>query len=249
MAVRHTIPRPWGPLATVLPFRRRGEPSKGRKPGRTAADGRPRTDNPPRRSTFAAQHEENEMSGRDGTRHVSTIAEECDAPAPWPWPSRSRRGWRPTASSRPVLVVPPTPVREEIAMHKVWDHIESISSRDPIYCAEKAPLAEVVSALWQRGVGLLLVGDCHHLQGVISERDVVSALARGLDPDATSAADVMTSDLITVRPLDSVHDAAAVMLDLDIRHVPVVDHLGTVTGIVSLRDVLRPLMIDALSAG
>lgn len=133
-------------------------------------------------------------------------------------------------------------------MHKVWDHIESISSRDPIYCPADASLTEVAAALWRRGVGLLLIGDCHHLRGVISERDVVSALARGLDPDTTAASAMMTGDLVTVRPDDTVHDAAALMLDLDIRHLPVVDQYGTVTGIASLRDVLRPLMIDVLSS-
>lgn len=131
----------------------------------------------------------------------------------------------------------------------VWEKIDRIATHDPVFCSKRASLAEISDILWQRDVGLLLVGDGQHLVGVISERDVVAALARGLDGRTASAEAVMTTGVVSVRPDDTLHDAVAVMLDLGVRHVPVVDERGIVTGIVSLRDALRPLLVDALSTG
>lgn len=95
-------------------------------------------------------------------------------------------------------------------------------------------------------VGVLLVGDHRRLLGVISERDVVAALAHGNNVDTITVADVMTVDVVSVRPGDTLYDAAAKMLDLGIRHVPVVEEQGEVTGVLSLRDALRPLLITTL---
>jgi CBS domain-containing protein len=51
---------------------------------------------------------------------------------------------------------------------------------------------------------------------------------------------------VSLQPADRLYDAAVHMLDLGIRHVPVVDERGTVEGIVSIRDLLRPLLVRSL---
>jgi CBS domain-containing protein len=56
----------------------------------------------------------------------------------------------------------------------------------------------------------------------------------------------MSSDLVALRPGDSVYDAAVDMLDLGIRHVALLDEYGTAVGMVSVRDLLRPLVVGAL---
>ena len=52
----------------------------------------------------------------------------------------------------------------------------------------------------------------------------------------------MSHDVVSVRPDDTLYDAAVDMLDLSIRHVPVLDERGAVLGMVSVRDLLRPLL-------
>jgi CBS domain-containing protein len=56
----------------------------------------------------------------------------------------------------------------------------------------------------------------------------------------------MTPRVIAVRPDDRLLDVAYLMFDDVIRHVPVVDEYGELTGVVSVRDLLRPLLADAL---
>ena len=79
----------------------------------------------------------------------------------------------------------------------------------------------------------------HHgaMSGLVTERDIVRALAEGEDPDDLRVEDIMTLDLETIAPTTSVAEAADLMIEGGIRHLPVVED-GVVVGVVSIRDVL-----------
>jgi CBS domain-containing protein len=81
---------------------------------------------------------------------------------------------------------------------------------------------------------------------LVSERDIVAALADGADPDRTTVELVMTGDLITVQPGDELIDAVHAMLDAGVRHLPLTDG-GVVVGMVSARDALRAFTAEAES--
>jgi CBS domain-containing protein len=110
-----------------------------------------------------------------------------------------------------------------------------------------ATLREAATVLHLEEVGAVAVADEGRVLGVVTERDVVDALARGTDPDADTVGHLMTAPAITARPDDRVLDVAILMLDRWIRHVPIVDELGTAIGMVSVRDVLRPVVLQALT--
>ena len=128
----------------------------------------------------------------------------------------------------------------------VRNPVGDLARREPICVAPHETLREVSNKMWAEAVGLLIVGDARAPLGVISERDVVAKLARSADPDTTTAREAMTTCLISARPEDPLFDLAAQMIDDEIRHFPVVDETGKVVGMVSVRDLLRPLLIDAL---
>lgn len=73
--------------------------------------------------------------------------------------------------------------------------------------------------------------------GILSERDVVRALADGANPDAERVSDVMTIDVVEVEPQASIADARASMVDGGIRHL-LVRSDDRVVGILSARDLL-----------
>jgi CBS domain-containing protein len=104
-----------------------------------------------------------------------------------------------------------------------------------------ATLSEVAEALAADEVGALCVTDDGRLVGIISERDVVVHLAGGADPTHLTALEVMSSDLITVSPDDSVLAAAQRMEGAQVRHLPVL-HDGQIAGIVSIRDLFAVLV-------
>lgn len=104
-----------------------------------------------------------------------------------------------------------------------------------------ATLAEVAEALAADEVGALCVTEEGRLAGIVSERDVVTHLAAGADPSHLTAGEVMSNDLVSASPEDSVLEAARRMADAQVRHLPVLDG-GLIAGIVSMRDLFTVLV-------
>jgi CBS domain-containing protein len=100
-----------------------------------------------------------------------------------------------------------------------------------------ATLIDVARALTERDVGALVVGEGERVTGVVSERDVVRALAAGRDPATTRAADVANTDLVWCDAAATVAEVAAEMMERYVRHV-LVEDAGRLVGIVSARDLL-----------
>jgi len=101
-------------------------------------------------------------------------------------------------------------------------------------------LADLAATLETEGVGAVTVMTGDHLDGVVSERDIVRALSAGGDPTEVWAADVMTDEPVYVDIDDPIVIVAERMLDEGVRHVPVVSD-GRVLGVVSVRDAPRVL--------
>lgn len=102
------------------------------------------------------------------------------------------------------------------------------------------PLMELVATIASRRIGAVLVLDeAGELAGIVSERDVVKALAaRGPALNAVNAGDVMTANVTTVSPATTINEAMELMDRGYFRHLPVLDK-GALVGIISVRDVVR----------
>jgi CBS domain-containing protein len=107
-----------------------------------------------------------------------------------------------------------------------------------------ATLTQVAEALAADEIGALCVVEHDALAGIVSERDVVAHVAAGADPGHLTAGDVMSNDLITVGPEDTVLFVARMMRDAQVRHLPVVEE-GDIAGIVSIRDLFSVFIDDA----
>jgi CBS domain-containing protein len=106
-----------------------------------------------------------------------------------------------------------------------------------------ASVAEAVALLREHNVGALVVVDAEsRIAGILSERDIVRALAEEtIDQTAIlerQVSDLMTSEVATCGSRSSVNDLMRIMTDRRIRHVPVVDD-GDLNGIVSIGDVVK----------
>ncbi len=98
-------------------------------------------------------------------------------------------------------------------------------------------VAAAAEVLIRNQVGSVLVLDGGRRVGIFTERDVLRrVVGERRDPAATRVADVMTRELVVMRPTSTVGDAMKVISDKRIRHVPVVDG-GKVIGVVSQGDL------------
>jgi CBS domain-containing protein len=103
--------------------------------------------------------------------------------------------------------------------------------------AAEADLWAVAAALVEADVGALAVGEGDDVMGIVSERDVVRALADRRDPSATTAMDVARTRLVWCDIDSTVAEVAEEMMEEYVRHV-LLEEDGRVAGIVSARDLL-----------
>ena len=87
------------------------------------------------------------------------------------------------------------------------------------------------------GVGSLGVIDKRQLIGIFTERDVVRCISAGSDPEDVQVDDWMSDTPDTFSPEVDCEEAAAWLLEVGYRHMPVMDD-GELLGIVSIRDIL-----------
>lgn len=97
-------------------------------------------------------------------------------------------------------------------------------------------LRAAAELMWHNQTGSLLVTEEGRLIGIITERDILRAVALGADPERSTVDEVMTPDVFTVPPEMPLQDAAREMATRWIRHLPVVRD-GKLAGVVSMRDV------------
>jgi len=104
----------------------------------------------------------------------------------------------------------------------------------------EASVADAAEALVEDGVGSLVVVDGRQLVGIITERDVVHVVSEGADPEDEAVADWMSDAPDTFSPDVEIEEAAAWLLEVGYRHLPVMED-GELLGIVSIRDILWAL--------
>lgn len=97
-------------------------------------------------------------------------------------------------------------------------------------------LRSAAERMWREQTGSLLVMDGERLAGIITERDLLRAVALGADLATATVDEVMTAEVFTVSPDMPLRDAAREMAVRWIRHLPVVDG-RQVLGVISMRDV------------
>lgn len=128
------------------------------------------------------------------------------------------------------------------------DQILANKGRDVATIAPEATVGEAVAELAEFNVGALVVSsDGVHLSGIISERDIVRALARdGSGVLERTIADLMQSDVATCDGHSDSTEMMSLMTERRFRHLPVIED-GQIVGIISIGDVVK-VRIDELAS-
>jgi CBS domain-containing protein len=125
----------------------------------------------------------------------------------------------------------------------VADHM----TRSLLSIDAEATLGEAAARMAERGVGAVVVLEGDTIAAILTERDVLKAVAAGKDGSA-SVTDWMTRHPDTIEPADTTDHAASLMIHGGFRHLPVVED-GKVVGIVSIRDLMRVALDDRSPRG
>jgi CBS domain-containing protein len=115
-------------------------------------------------------------------------------------------------------------------------------SKNPTCVTPDTPLVDAARLMKDENIGVVPVvesSDSRRLVGVLTDRDIaIRAVAEGRDGATTSVGHVMSTNVRTSAPDDSVNDVMALMGSEQIRRVPIVDERGDIVGIIAQADIV-----------
>jgi len=114
---------------------------------------------------------------------------------------------------------------------------------DEVYTiAPEASVFEALETMAKHNIGALLVMSESDMVGILSERDCIRKVElMGRSSKETRIQDIMTSDVITVDCSQPLEECMSLMIERNIRHLPVYDG-SELMGLLSVRDVLREVI-------
>ena len=127
-----------------------------------------------------------------------------------------------------------------IILHRKGAEVVSVTGHETV--------EEVAKTLHRHRIGAALVRDgAGDVLGIVSERDIVRAMAlHGADAMAMPAAQLMTRALHTVTPQTRIGEALSLMTDRRCRHLPVMREDGSLAGLVSIGDLVKARIEEAV---
>jgi predicted transcriptional regulator len=117
------------------------------------------------------------------------------------------------------------------------EHVRNLVTRPPVLVHLDDSLRRVAQLFVEESFGAAVVRGTDP-PAIISERDIVRAVAEGLNLDRTRVEEVMTEDVAIAGPNDSIAQVARMMIDNEIRHVPIIED-EVIAGLISGRDALK----------
>jgi CBS domain-containing protein len=116
--------------------------------------------------------------------------------------------------------------------------------RDVVTASAETSLAALAATLSEKRIGAIVVVEKGAIRGIISERDIVRAVAKhGGDALVMRASEWMTARVMTCEPRDTINEVMQKMTAGRFRHLPVVEN-GKLAGIVSIGDVVKRRIED-----
>jgi CBS domain-containing protein len=123
-------------------------------------------------------------------------------------------------------------------------HILDTKGRRVHSISPDAFVFDALKMMAEKNIGSLVVMEHGKLLGIVTERTYAREIAlKGRTSSQTLVRDIMSTNLICVRPENSVEDCMAVMTKKTVRHLPVVEH-GKIVGIVSIGDMVNSIIKD-----
>jgi predicted transcriptional regulator len=119
--------------------------------------------------------------------------------------------------------------------------VQALVARPVVYVHPNDTLRQLTATFVEESIGAALVRGPHGTIGLVTERDIVRAIADGASTSRTTVEQIMSEDLITVAPNEDLLTAAHLMLEAEVRHLPIMEN-GVAAGMVSARDALRALV-------
>ncbi len=126
--------------------------------------------------------------------------------------------------------------------------VGDIMTKNFFYCSQDTDVISAVKIMVKNKIGSLIVKTKDKLNGIITERDILWALAKKENLRGVKVKEIMTKNLITIAPNKDIYEAILKMKRNNKRRLPVVEK-GKVIGMITVRDIIKiyPMLFDVWS--
>lgn len=130
----------------------------------------------------------------------------------------------------------------DLAKNLKIDSVSRLHPTAPLHIAPARTVAEAVDLMRQEGVGCLVVCEDGKVVGIFTERDLLRRVLAAGKPLTLPVADYMTPDPVVVHPKEPIAAAVRRMVEGGYRHLPVVDEVERLVGVISVKRIMHYLV-------
>jgi CBS domain-containing protein len=131
---------------------------------------------------------------------------------------------------------------------KLVKHLLDIKGADIVTIDEGASVFDAIKLMADHGIGSLLVMRGQDLKGIVTERDYArKVILKGRAAETTLVSEIMSVELITATPQQTVNQCMTLMTEKRIRHLPILAH-DKVVGLISIGDLVQAIIADQKEA-
>lgn len=110
--------------------------------------------------------------------------------------------------------------------------------------APDSSVLDAIKFMSEKEIGALLVTESSKLIGIVSERDYArKVILKGKESHNTPISEIMSGNVVTVGPGESIDQCMALMTKHKIRHLPVVEN-GRISGVLSIGDLVKAIIAE-----
>ena len=126
--------------------------------------------------------------------------------------------------------------------------VKDVMNRNVITVAPDLTVKNAAEIMRNYRIGSLVVLENKTLKGIVTESNILLAVSSGMDPEKTYINELMTTNVMTVGPDETIENAIKIMIDHKIKKLPVLDG-KKVVGIITSSDIIvvEPKMIESLA--
>ena len=122
-------------------------------------------------------------------------------------------------------------------LNKKGDDVWSVNPDTPVY--------QALELMSEKNCGTVLVLEEEKLVGILSERDYARKVTlKGKSSKDTPVKEIMSSEVVCIRPTQTINDCMELMTDKRVRHLPVMEGEGNLVGLISIGDVVKEVISE-----
>ncbi|MDA4135055.1 MAG: CBS domain-containing protein [Thaumarchaeota archaeon] len=122
---------------------------------------------------------------------------------------------------------------------KLSTRVKDLMEVPPVVISKNSTVDEAASMMWEKNIGsLIVVGDSGAMVGIVTERDMLFAVTKGLTGKTVPVSSITSKTDLKATPTQSIATAVEIMRKGGVRHLPVVDKNEKPLGMISMRDAL-----------